>query len=311
LVWDKIVDLNESINNCLKSMSNEQETWPELKDDLMISGYRLRNNAGNITPIDTHIVGNNITSKEKLPELKLFTVPPPPQTPLSPSSGSRTNLWRGSQTLENIWGAPIIDQKQSSAYLLPYPTIGQPTRPVDPARGPVRLNQDSNFAINLREIKSSVEMAAAEPGQMVYYTGGQVPKIALTTGTKSWPSVPLNCRMWTPSNNYKKYSILNPKLMNMNESRPQYSQYYYVDDICARENGLMEDFSRNFRMPSRNHGDKKTWSGYNVYDCASFGDSLELAGQLRSIKTESARDLYQFALWFMVVAMAHHQVENE
>ncbi len=303
-----LLDEYRDIKNKINSLTQLVNNYMKLNYDDGQSNV-VQSNVGQSNSVQSNVVqtndvqSNDICSKEirdkdtkfsdiySEPDYDLRTMPPPPNT---------------RSVLNKIQKLPILIDFQNKKEH--FSSANASASFIKMSN--VKLNQDSNFTIKLREIECATEMASIPAGQLVFYTGGRVPKIALTTGTKSWPSVPLNCRIWTPVNNCKKYSILNPKLMTLNESRPQYSHYYYVDEVCAQQNGLKEDTSRNFRMPSRNMTDKKMWPGYNVYDCATFGDSLELAGQLRSVKTENARDLYQFALWFMVIAMAHHQIEN-
>lgn len=167
---------------------------------------------------------------------------------------------------------------------------------------------EGGLSLTLPVVENDKQLYNLPCGMLVYHKGKTVPKIVLTTGTRTYPSVPLGCRMWDSNDKetQNKYSLYNHKIKKNNT--PDVSNFY-VDEHCASLLNVPEDVSRNFRPPSRTVSESsyKNWSGYSVYKKPNFGDSKLLHDQIRDVNFDETKDLYQYNLWMMLVSLVHHQ----
>lgn len=162
-----------------------------------------------------------------------------------------------------------------------------------------------NCFIKLPFVSTDSQLDMLPAGMIVYHRGRKVPKFILTTGSAWRIEVPVKCFMYNYNDDTrsKKYSKFNVKInTNTDEST---AHNYYIDEYTARKLGVSEDSYRVFRPQPHTDAQYRGWRGYNVYEEPMFGDSDYLSRQFGQVHVDKASDLYQFALWNMVVAMSH------
>lgn len=226
---------------------------------------------------------------------------------------------QNAQSTQSTHGAQNDHETQHEVKKLTKSNDGYKTSKIDIGDG---------VCVNVVTVTNAKQMLSMTPGMLVYYTGSNIPKLALTTGNTSWPSVPLKCRIYDDAD-CNKYVIYNQVAARKHDARREsteireedsrdardaregkdeypHHEQYYIDEVCAKLTGLREDSYRNFRVPNKSKVGGK-WCGYGVYGCSKFGDSETLYEQLTKIEPNAARDLHQYNLWMLVVALAHHQ----
>ena len=161
--------------------------------------------------------------------------------------------------------------------------------------------------ITLVTVSNAGDLLKLPPGMLVFHTGLTVPKVVMTTGRRTYASVPMNCRFWDPEDpeTTLKYARYNVKARGTTNIKS-----FYIDDrIATRENP--EDKTRNFRSPDHSNSDnRKLWTGYGVFNKPTFGDSKHLGEQLAETTFEDALDMYQYNLWMCLVGLAHAQARS-
>jgi hypothetical protein len=199
---------------------------------------------------------------------------------------------------EKSWAT--ITKRNSKCKAEPNNNFNIPTESVELCEG--------GLSLTLPVVENDKQLYNLPCGMLVYHKGKTVPKIVLSTGTHTYPSVPLGCRIWDSNDKetQNKYSLYNHRIKKNNT--PDVNNFY-VDERCANLLDIPEDVSRNFRPPSRTVSDSsyKNWSGYSVYKKPNFGDSKLLNDQIRDVNFDETKDLYQYNLWMVLVSLLHHQ----
>jgi len=171
-------------------------------------------------------------------------------------------------------------------------------------------NQDG-ADILLPVVNTEKQFRSLPSGMFIYNKSERIPKLSLTTHSSKSFGVPFGCRIWNSQDDatVQKYSRYNSSIRRDNGPAPE---QFYIDKYTSTQTNIPEDHTRSFRHPSRVQKDEYTnkWVGYNVYHTPNFGDSCNLADQLRNTKLDDAYDMYQYSMWMAFVSMVHCQIKD-